>query len=104
VVELTLAQDVGRVLNPAQLRARIEAGVTQGVGAALTENLRTPRGLVRHPDLTGYPLPTALDTPDIRVVRLVEERDVIAPFGAKAASAVPVVTTPAAIASAVRAA
>ncbi|WP_433340801.1 xanthine dehydrogenase family protein molybdopterin-binding subunit [Streptomyces sp. CA-253872] len=104
VVELAVAQDVGRVLNPAQLAARIEAGVAQGVGAALTENLRTPRGLVRHPDLTGYPLPTALDTPDIRIVRLVEERDVIAPFGAKAASAVPVVTTPAAIASAVRAA
>jgi CO/xanthine dehydrogenase Mo-binding subunit len=104
VVELALAQDVGRVLNPAQLRARIEAGVTQGLGAALTENLRTPRGLVRHPDLTGYPLPTALDAPDIRIVRLVEERDVVAPFGAKAASAVPVVTAPAAIASAVRAA
>lgn len=104
VVELAVAQDVGRVLNPAQLRVRIEAGVTQGVGAALTENLRTPRGLVRHPDLRGYALPTALDTPDIRIVKLVEERDVVAPFGAKAASAVPVVTTPAAIASAVRAA
>ncbi|MFJ8694140.1 xanthine dehydrogenase family protein molybdopterin-binding subunit [Streptomyces roseolilacinus] len=104
VVELAVAQDVGRVLNPAQLLTRIEAGVTQGLGAALTENLRTPRGLVRHPDLTGYALPTALDTPDIRVVKLVEERDVVAPFGAKAASAVPVVTSPAAIASAVRAA
>ncbi|MGY0067632.1 xanthine dehydrogenase family protein molybdopterin-binding subunit [Streptomyces sp. QTS137] len=104
VVELAVAQDVGRVLNPAQLAARIEAGVTQGVGAALTENLRTPRGLVRHPDLTGYALPTALDAPDIRIVRLVEERDVVAPFGAKAVSAVPVVTSPAAIAAAVRAA
>ncbi|MCP9945678.1 xanthine dehydrogenase family protein molybdopterin-binding subunit [Streptomyces somaliensis] len=104
VVELAVAQDVGRVLNPAQLAARIEAGVTQGLGAALTENLRTPRGLVRHPDLTGYALPTALDAPDIRIVKLVEERDVVAPFGAKAASAVPVVTSPAAIASAVRAA
>ncbi|WP_228977187.1 xanthine dehydrogenase family protein molybdopterin-binding subunit [Streptomyces sp. DH12] len=104
VVELAVAQDVGRVLNPAQLATRIEAGVTQGLGAALTENLRTPRGLVRHPDLTGYALPTALDTPDIHIVRLVEERDVVAPFGAKAASAVPVVTSPAAIASAVRAA
>ncbi|CAL9428438.1 xanthine dehydrogenase family protein molybdopterin-binding subunit [Streptomyces sp. enrichment culture] len=104
VVELAVAQDVGRVLNPAQLATRIEAGVTQGLGAALTENLRTPRGLVRHPDLTGYALPTALDTPDIRIVKLVEERDVVAPFGAKAASAVPVVTSPAAIASAVRAA
>lgn len=104
VVELAVAQDVGRILNPAQLRVRIEAGVTQGVGAALTENLRTPRGLVRHPDLTGYALPTALDAPDIRIVKLVEERDVVAPFGAKAASAVPVVTSPAAIAAAVRAA
>jgi CO/xanthine dehydrogenase Mo-binding subunit len=104
VVELALAQDVGRILNPTQLVARIEGGVTQGVGIALTENLRTARGLIRHPDLTGYALPTALDTPDIRIVKLVEERDVVAPFGAKAVSAVPVVTSPAAIASAVRAA
>ncbi|SDC01271.1 xanthine dehydrogenase family protein molybdopterin-binding subunit [Streptomyces prasinopilosus] len=104
VVELAVAQDVGRVLNPAQLAARIEAGVTQGLGAALTENLRTPRGLVRHPDLTGYALPTALDAPDIEIVKLVEERDVVAPFGAKSVSAVPVVTSPAAIAAAVRAA
>ncbi|MFE6779730.1 molybdopterin cofactor-binding domain-containing protein [Streptomyces sp. NPDC057702] len=104
VVELAVAQDVGRVLNPRQLRARIEAGVTQGLGAALSENLRTSRGIVRHPDLTGYALPTALDVPDIRIVRLIEERDVVAPFGAKAVSAAPVVTSPAAIASAVRAA
>jgi CO/xanthine dehydrogenase Mo-binding subunit len=104
VVEMAVAQDVGRVLNPAQLATRIEAGVTQGVGAALTENLRTARGVIRHPDLTGYALPTALDAPDIRIVKLVEERDVVAPFGAKPASAAPVVTSPAAVASAVRAA
>jgi CO/xanthine dehydrogenase Mo-binding subunit len=53
---------------------------------------------------TGYALPTALDAPDIRIVKLVEERDVVAPFGAKAASAVPVVTSPAAVAAAVRSA
>ncbi|MEU9251473.1 xanthine dehydrogenase family protein molybdopterin-binding subunit [Streptomyces sp. NPDC048270] len=104
VVELAVAQDVGRVLNPRQLEARIEAGVTQGVGAALTENLRTVSGLVRHPDLTGYALPTSLDAPVVRIVKLVEERDVVAPFGAKAASAIPVVTAPAAVASAVRSA
>lgn len=104
VVEMAVAQDVGKVLNPRQLAARIEAGVTQGVGAALMENLRTNKGIVRRPDLTGYPLPTALDAPDVRIVKLVEERDVVAPFGAKAASAAPVVTSPAAIAAAVRAA
>ncbi|MDT3396896.1 molybdopterin cofactor-binding domain-containing protein [Streptomyces sp. B1866] len=104
VVDMAVAQDVGRALNPRQVAARIEAGVTQGVGAALTENLRTSRGVVRHPDLTGYALPTAVDVPEIRIVRLVEERDVVAPFGAKAVSAVPVVTSPAAVAAAVRAA
>ncbi|MET9418077.1 molybdopterin cofactor-binding domain-containing protein [Streptomyces klenkii] len=104
VVEMAVAQDVGRILNPAQARARIEAGVTQGVGAALTENLRTAAGLVRRPDFTGYALPTSMDTPDVHIVKLVEERDVVAPFGAKAISAVPVVTSPAAVAAAVRAA
>ncbi|WP_432014792.1 xanthine dehydrogenase family protein molybdopterin-binding subunit [Streptomyces cucumeris] len=104
VVDMTIAQDVGRVLNPRQLRARIESGITFGIGTALTENLRTSRGVVRHPDLTGYALPTALDVPEIRIVKLVEERDVVAPFGAKAASAVPIVTSPAAVAAAVRAA
>lgn len=104
VVEMAIAQDVGRVLNPRQLNARIEAGVTQGVGAALTEHLRINRGVVRQPDFTGYALPTALDAPDVRIVQLIEEQDVVAPFGAKAASAVPVVTSPAAVAAAVRAA
>ncbi|WP_190129013.1 xanthine dehydrogenase family protein molybdopterin-binding subunit [Streptomyces mashuensis] len=104
VVEMAVAQDVGRVLNPAQARTRIEAGITQGIGAALTENLRTHAGHIRRPDLTAYALPTALDTPDIHIVKLVEERDVVAPFGAKALSAAPVVTSPAAVASAVRAA
>ncbi|WP_443071881.1 xanthine dehydrogenase family protein molybdopterin-binding subunit [Streptomyces sp. NBC_01477] len=104
VVELAVAQDVGRILNPRQLAARIEAGVTQGVGLALMEDLRAPRGIVKRPSLTGYALPTALDAPDVRIVKLVEERDVVAPFGAKAVSAVPVVTSPAAVAAAVRAA
>ncbi|WP_399128350.1 xanthine dehydrogenase family protein molybdopterin-binding subunit [Actinacidiphila sp. ITFR-21] len=104
VVEVAVAQDVGRILNPRQLNARIEAGVTQGVGLALMEDLRAPRGIVKRPSLTGYSLPTALDAPEVRIVKLVEERDVVAPFGAKAVSAVPVVTAPAAVAAAVRAA
>lgn len=102
VVEMAVAQDVGRVLNPAQLRTRIEAGVTQGVGAALSEHLRVVRGEVRRPDLTGYPLPTALDAPEVKIVKLVEERDVVAPFGAKSVSAAPLVASPAAVAAAVR--
>ncbi|MGW2545942.1 molybdopterin cofactor-binding domain-containing protein, partial [Kitasatospora sp. NPDC001574] len=104
VVEMTVAQDVGRALNPRQIEDRIEAGVAQGVGLALLEELRTEGGLLLNPSLTGYRLPTALDTPEIRIAALLEERDVVASFGAKAVSAVPAVTAPAAVAAAVRAA
>ncbi len=104
VVDMTVAQDVGRALNPRQIENRIEGAVAQGVGLALLENLRTEHGVPLNASLTGYRLPTALDTPDIRIAALLEERDVVAPFGAKAVSAVPAVVAPAAVAAAVRAA
>lgn len=104
VVDVTVAQDVGRALNPRQIEDRIEAGVAHGVGLALLEDLRTDGGLLVNPSLTGYRLPTALDTPEVRIAALLEERDVVATFGAKAVSAVPAVVAPAAVAAAVRAA
>ena len=104
VVDVTVAQDVGRALNPGQIEDRIEAGVAQGVGLALLEDLRTVGGLLVNPSLTGYRLPTSLDTPEVRIAALLEERDVVATFGAKAVSAAPAVVAPAAIAAAVRAA
>ena len=104
VVDVTVAQDVGRALNPRQIEHRIEGAVAQGVGLALLENLRTEDGRLANASLSGYRLPTALDTPDIRIAALLEERDVVATFGAKAVSAAPAVVAPAAIAAAVRAA
>jgi CO/xanthine dehydrogenase Mo-binding subunit len=105
VVDVTVAQDVGRALNPGQIAARIEAGVTQGVGLALMEDLAVDEeGVIVDPSFTGYRLPTALDSPEIRIAALVEERDVVAPFGAKAVGAAPAATAPAAVAAAVRAA
>jgi len=104
VVDVTVAQDVGRALNPRQIEDRIEAGVAQGIGLALLEDLRTEGGRLANPSLTGYRLPTALDTCDVRIAALLEERDVVATFGAKAVSAVPAVVAPAAVAAAVRAA
>ncbi|MFI9273600.1 xanthine dehydrogenase family protein molybdopterin-binding subunit [Kitasatospora sp. NPDC052896] len=104
VVDVTVAQDVGRALNPGQIEDRIEAGVAQGVGLALLEDLRMVGGRPANPSLTGYRLPTALDTPEVRIAALLEERDVVASFGAKAVSAVPAVVAPAAVAAAVRAA
>lgn len=104
VVDVTVAQDVGRALNPGQIAARIEAGVTQGLGLALMEELPVEGGLATAPSFASYRLPTALDAPVVRVAALVEERDVVAPFGAKAVGAAPAAVAPAAVAAAVRAA
>src|SRR5581483_104749 len=83
----------------------VDAGVTQGVGLALMEDLAVDEeGVIVDPSFTGYRLPTALDSPEIRIAALVEERDVVAPFGAKAVGAAPAATAPAAVAAAVRAA
>ena len=92
---------LGRHVATAALdRGHEVATFTRGVSGAPPEGARALHGDRDDPAA----LPTALDAPDIRIVRLVEERDVVAPFGAKAVSAVPVVTSPAAVASAVRAA
>ncbi len=104
VVELAVAQDVGRALNPEQIAARIEAGATQGLGLALMEELVSEGGRIVNPSLTRYRLPTSLDAPEIRIAALLEERDVVAPFGAKAVGAAPAAVAPAAVAAAVRAA
>lgn len=104
VVDVTVAQDVGRALNPRQIEARIEAGVTQGVGLALMEELQAEDGRLVNASFAGYRLPTSLDTPEVRIAALLEERDVVASFGAKAAGAAPAVVAPAAVAAAVRAA
>ncbi|MEY9849804.1 CO/xanthine dehydrogenase Mo-binding subunit [Streptacidiphilus sp. BW17] len=104
VVEVTAAQDVGRALNPSQIESRIEAGVTQGLGLALMEELAVGDGRLLAPSFVGYRLPTALDAPEIRVAALIEDHDVVAPFGAKAVGAASAVVAPAAVASAVRAA
>jgi CO/xanthine dehydrogenase Mo-binding subunit len=104
VVELAVAQDVGRALNPEQIEARIEAGATQGLGLALMEDLVSEGGRISNASFTRYRLPTSLDAPTIRVVALLEERDVVAPFGAKAVGAAPAAVAPAAVAAAVRAA
>ena len=105
VVELAVAQDVGRVLNPAQLAARIEAGVTQGVGAALTENLRTAARAGPPP---GPDRATRCRPPWTRRTSASSSWSRSGtwwpPSAPRRLSAVPVVTSPAAVAAAVRAA
>ncbi len=102
VVEMTTAQDVGRVLNPLQLVGQIEGGTSQGVGFAVMEELIVEHGRVRNPSFTDYAIPTALDMPPVRIAALVQEPQPGLPFGAKGAGEPPAISSTAAVLAAVR--
>ena len=104
VVDITTAQDVGRVLNPLQALGQIEGGTAQGVGLAVMEEIVLDRGRVRNPSFTDYLIPTALDMPDVHVAALIEQPEPGAPFGAKGIGEPPTISSTPAVVAAIRAA
>jgi CO/xanthine dehydrogenase Mo-binding subunit len=80
---------------------KVEGGISQGLGLALMEELVVEGGVIQNASLTDYLIPTALDMPPIRI-GLVEEPHPEAPFGAKGVGEPPIISSPAAIAAAIR--
>jgi CO/xanthine dehydrogenase Mo-binding subunit len=78
LLRLSIAQDVGRVLNPLDLRGQIEGAAAMEIGAALFESYADGKTL----GFRQYRLPRALDMPPIEVVP-VEVAGRYGPFGAK---------------------
>jgi xanthine dehydrogenase D subunit len=103
VVEIAIAQDVGRALNPQQLHGQIEGGIAQGMGLAVMEEVVVDGGVVRNPSFTDYLLPTTLDAPHVEAV-LVEVPSPWGPFGAKGMAELPTISATPAVAAAIRAA
>jgi CO/xanthine dehydrogenase Mo-binding subunit len=101
VRKLATAQDVGFAVNPSGVIGQIEGGAVQGLGWALTEELKFRDGILVNPDLKGYLLPTSVDAPEIEAV-IVESPSVEGPRGMKGAGEPPVTTPGAAIANAIR--
>jgi xanthine dehydrogenase D subunit len=101
VAQVATAQDVGLAINPLQVHGQVEGAVAQGVGLATMEEIQARDGLIRNPSFTDYLLPTALDVPEIATV-LVEEAEPDAPYGAKGVGEPPLISSPAAIAAAMR--
>ena len=100
VLNVHVAQDVGRVLNPLGLEGQIEGGVVMGMGYALTEELLVDNGNVINPSFHDYKLPTTGDIPDIHFYPI-ETYDQKGPYGAKGVGEAPLIPTAPAIANAV---
>jgi CO/xanthine dehydrogenase Mo-binding subunit len=103
VVELATVQEVGRAMNPEALEGQIEGGSAQGLGLALLEEIQVRDGMVLNPSFTDYLLPTMLDMPPVRI-EILEHADPTAPYGLKGVGEPPNISTPPAVAGALRAA
>ncbi|WP_030900819.1 xanthine dehydrogenase family protein molybdopterin-binding subunit [Streptomyces sp. NRRL F-5126] len=103
VVELAVAQDVGKAMNPLSVIGQIQGGTTQGLGVAVMEEIIVdPRtGLVRNPSFTDYLIPTILDTPTIPV-DVLELADDHAPYGLRGAGEAPTLSSTPAVLAAIR--
>ncbi|MDI3547203.1 MAG: hypothetical protein PWR10_855 [Halanaerobiales bacterium] len=82
VLKVDSALDLGKAINPQNVEGQLEGGTVQGMGMALMEEQVIREGITLNPDLTGYLVPTALDSPRINSC-LVENEDADGPFGAK---------------------
>ncbi len=88
VLDFTAVQEVGRTINPVLAAGQVEGGVAQGLGWALLENVVWRNGSMANPTMTDYVIPTAPDTPPIRVAFL-ERPTSRAPHGAKGIGELP---------------
>lgn len=92
--------DIGKAINPQNVEGQIEGGTVQGIGMALMEEQVIKEGITLNPDLTGYLIPTSMDTPRF-TTRLVENEDSEGPYGAKGIGEPATIATAPAIANAI---
>ena len=100
VLNVYTAADIGKAINPQNVEGQIEGGTVQGIGMALMEEQVIKEGITLNPDLTGYLIPTSMDTPHF-VTRLVENEDCEGPFGSKGIGEPATIATTPAIANAI---
>lgn len=92
--------DVGKAINPLQVKGQIEGGIVMAIGYSLMEYVAWDKGEILNPSLSGYIIPTVKDLPKIDAY-WVESPYSKGPFGAKGFGEVPMIGTPASIAGAV---
>jgi len=88
VIEVVTAEDIGRAIHPVLAAGQVEGGIVQGLGWALLEEVRWKDGTIWNHQLTNYIIPTAVDTPPIRVA-FVDHPYSRGPRGAKGVGELP---------------
>ena len=84
--------DVGRVINPIQIRGQITGGAMMAVGATLCEEIKYDKdGKCKNALFSKYRFPTIKDMPKKWTVECIETPDKIGSFGARGIGEHPVI-------------
>jgi 4-hydroxybenzoyl-CoA reductase subunit alpha len=84
IVDVWVAHDCGKALNPLAVEGQVQGSVWMGMGQAISEETRYHKGLPIHASMLDYRVPTIMDSPNINT-HIVESNDPHGPFGAKEA-------------------
>jgi len=84
VVQVWVAHDCGRAINPLAVEGQVQGSVWMGMGQALCEETQYLDGLHARANLLDYRMPTIVESPPIDT-SIVEAPDPNGPFGAKEA-------------------
>ena len=95
------ADDVGKAINPLQVKGQIEGAVVQALGYASMERFIQKQGLLKTTGLSTYLIPTIKDIPNETVSLIVETADPLGPNGARGMGEMPYLPFAPAVCSAV---
>lgn len=101
VERMASAADVGRAINPHQVRQQILGAGIMGLSHALYEYMAIDDGQVTNASFLEYTLPSYLDVPDEIIPIIVENEHDNGPFNAKGVGETGILTVTSAIANAV---
>lgn len=97
--KIVAAHDAGKIMNPMLFEGQIEGGVHMGLGYALTEELPMKDGYLVNDKMRKLGVLRAHETPEI-IVKGLEVKDPVGPYGAKGIGEIGLVPTAAAVANA----
>ena len=104
LLNVICADDVGKAVNPAQVKGQLEGAIVQAAGYTLIENLVQKDGVCLTPYFSTYLIPTILDIPDQVDSLILEYPDPIGPYGARGMGEMPYLPLAPAITQAVKSA
>jgi CO/xanthine dehydrogenase Mo-binding subunit len=100
ILKYVACHDVGRAIDPQRVEGQIQGGAVQGIGYALSEEVRYDQGICESSLFADYLIPAASDVPDIQAI-ILEIGPGKGPFGARGIGEPPIGPPAATIASAV---